>query len=49
MLGFKGPASMANLSDQEIDDIIVYMRSHEREAIRRNYAMAMHIPGGLDQ
>ena len=27
MLGFKGPASMANLSDQEIDDIIVYMRS----------------------
>lgn len=27
MLGFKGPASMANLSDQEIDDIIVYMRA----------------------
>lgn len=27
MLGFKGPAAMANLSDDEIDDIIVYMRS----------------------
>ncbi len=27
MLGFRGPASMANLSDQEIDDIIVYMRT----------------------
>ena len=27
MLGFSGPAAMANLSDQEIDDIIVYMRS----------------------
>jgi mono/diheme cytochrome c family protein len=27
MLGFKGPASMANLSDQEIDDIIVYIRT----------------------
>ena len=27
MLGFKGPAAMANLSDDEIDDIIVYLRS----------------------
>ena len=27
MLGFSGPTAMANLSDQEIDDIIVYMRS----------------------
>lgn len=27
MLGFKGPDAMANLSDQEIDDIIVYMRA----------------------
>jgi mono/diheme cytochrome c family protein len=26
MLGFQGPAAMANLSDQEIDDIIVYLR-----------------------
>ena len=29
MLGFKGPAAMANLSDDEIDDIIVYLRSLE--------------------
>lgn len=26
MLGFQGPEAMANLSDQEIDDIIVYLR-----------------------
>ncbi len=26
MKGFQGPAAMANLSDQEIDDIIVYLR-----------------------
>lgn len=27
MLGFKGPEAMANLSDDEIDDIIVYLRT----------------------
>jgi cytochrome c oxidase cbb3-type subunit 3 len=27
MLGFSGPTAMANLSNQEIDDIIVYMRT----------------------
>jgi len=27
MLGFKGPTAMANLSDREIDDIIVYLRT----------------------
>ena len=27
MLAFHGPAGLANLSDQEIDDIIVYLRS----------------------
>ncbi len=27
MLGFQGPAGLANLSNQEIDDIIVYLRS----------------------
>ncbi|VAW74978.1 Cytochrome c oxidase subunit CcoP [hydrothermal vent metagenome] len=27
MLGFQGPEGLANLSDQEIDDIIVYMRT----------------------
>lgn len=27
MLAFQGPAGLANLSDQEIDDIIVYLRS----------------------
>ncbi|MFQ5439428.1 MAG: c-type cytochrome [Paracoccaceae bacterium] len=27
MLGFTGPAALANLSDQEIDDIIAYLRS----------------------
>lgn len=26
MLGFQGPAAMANLNNQEIDDIIVYLR-----------------------
>jgi cytochrome c oxidase cbb3-type subunit 3 len=26
MLSFQGPAGLANLSDQEIDDIIVYLR-----------------------
>ena len=27
MRGFNGPDALANLNDQEIDDIIVYMRS----------------------
>ncbi len=27
MLAFRGPAGLANLSDQEIDDIIVYLRN----------------------
>jgi cytochrome c oxidase cbb3-type subunit 3 len=27
MLAFQGPTGLANLSDQEIDDIIVYLRS----------------------
>ena len=27
MLGFKGPAAMANLTDSEIDDIITYLRT----------------------
>jgi cytochrome c oxidase cbb3-type subunit 3 len=27
MLAFQGPAGLANLSDQEVDDIIVYLRS----------------------
>nr|MBC8452103.1 cytochrome c [Rhodospirillaceae bacterium] len=27
MLAFQGPAGLADLSDQEIDDIIVYLRS----------------------
>ena len=27
MLGFQGPEGLANLNDQEIDDIIVYLRS----------------------
>jgi hypothetical protein len=27
MLAFQGPAGLANLSDQEIDDIIVYLRA----------------------
>ena len=27
MLGFHGPEGLANLSDREIDDIIVYLRS----------------------
>ena len=27
MLGFQGPEGLANLSDQEIDDIIVYLRT----------------------
>ena len=27
MMSFQGPAGLANLSDQEIDDIIVYLRS----------------------
>jgi cytochrome c oxidase cbb3-type subunit 3 len=31
MLGFQGPAAMANLSDREIDDIIVYMRTLPRQ------------------
>ncbi len=31
MLGFTGPAAMANLSAQEIDDIIVYLRSIPNE------------------
>ncbi len=31
MLGFQGPAGLANLSDQEIDDIIVYLRTLQNE------------------
>jgi len=27
MLGFSGPSGLANLSDREIDDIIVYLRA----------------------
>ena len=27
MLGFQGPTAMANLNNQEIDDIIVYLRT----------------------
>jgi len=27
MLGFSGPAAMANMNDQEIDDVIVYLRT----------------------
>jgi len=27
MLGFKGPAAMADLTDKEIDDIITYLRT----------------------
>jgi len=27
MLGFSGPAAMANMNDQEIDDVIAYMRT----------------------
>lgn len=27
MLAFQGPDGLANLSDQEIDDVIVYLRS----------------------
>ncbi|MCP4934442.1 MAG: c-type cytochrome [bacterium] len=30
MLGFQGPTAMANLSDQEIDDIIVYLRKQAK-------------------
>ncbi|MGY8959334.1 MAG: c-type cytochrome [Alphaproteobacteria bacterium] len=30
MLPFKGPAAMANLTDREIDDVIVYLRSIEK-------------------
>lgn len=31
MRGFRGPAAMANLSEQEINDIIVYLRSIPKE------------------
>ena len=31
MLAFQGPAALANLSDEEIDDIIVYLRGLTRE------------------
>ena len=31
MLGFSGPAGLANLTDQEIDDIIVYLRELEKQ------------------
>ena len=31
MLSFRGPSGIANLSDQEIDDIIVYLRSIPNE------------------
>ncbi len=30
MLGFSGPTAMANLSDQEIDDVIAYMRTLDK-------------------
>ncbi len=30
MMGFQGPTALANLSDQEIDDIIVYLRSQSK-------------------
>lgn len=30
MLGFSGPTGLANLSEQEIDDIIVYMRTLDK-------------------
>jgi cytochrome c oxidase cbb3-type subunit 3 len=30
MRGFRGPTALANLSDQEIDDIIVYLRQHAK-------------------
>ncbi len=32
MRGFSGPAGLANLSDQEIDDIIVYLRTLPKQA-----------------
>lgn len=31
MRGFSGPAGLANLTDQEIDDIIVYLRELEKQ------------------
>ena len=31
MRGFSGPAGLANLTDQEVDDIIVYMRELEQQ------------------
>ena len=31
MLAFQGPAALANLSDREIDDIIVYLRSQAKK------------------
>ena len=31
MLGFSGPSGLANLTDQEIDDIIVYLRELEKQ------------------
>ncbi len=31
MLGFQGPAGIANLSDQEIDDSITYLRTLQKE------------------
>lgn len=31
MLGFQGPAGLANLSNQEIDDIIVYLRTQVKK------------------
>jgi mono/diheme cytochrome c family protein len=31
MLGFQGPAGIANLSDQEIDDIVTYLRTLQKE------------------
>ena len=31
MLGFSGPEGLANLSDQEIDDVIVYLRTLVKE------------------
>ncbi len=32
MLSFQGPAALANLSDQEIDDVIVYLRQLAKES-----------------
>lgn len=36
MLAFQGPAGLANLSDQEIDDIIVYLRDQAKNRKQEN-------------